>query len=89
MMLHREEYYHKQDPDWAEQNPDKVGIAELILAKQRNGPTGTVEMTWDGNSTSFRTISHAVPPSSAGRPRPAMPARAPVGRPGDDDDIPI
>jgi len=89
MMLHREEYYHKQDPDWAEQNAEKVGIAELILAKQRNGPTGTVEMTWDGNSTSFQTISHAVPPVSAGRPRPTMTARSPAGRPGDDDDIPI
>jgi replicative DNA helicase len=89
MMLHREEYYHKQDPDWAEQNADKVGVAELILAKQRNGPTGTVDMSWDGNSTSFRSISYAVPPQETGRPRPAAAARIPAGRAVDDDDIPI
>jgi replicative DNA helicase len=41
-MLHREEYYHQAEPEWADLNPDKVGLAELIIAKQRNGPTGTV-----------------------------------------------
>jgi len=61
-MLHREEYYHRADPEWEEQNPDKVGVAELILAKQRNGPTGVVELSWDAGSTKFRTLSHAAPP---------------------------
>jgi len=99
MMLHREEYYHKSDPDWAEQNPDRVGLAELILAKQRNGPTGTVEMVWDSNSTSFRSISYAVPPGSrsgsgsgSGSRSGAgggAPPRAPVRMSDDDDGIPI
>jgi replicative DNA helicase len=68
MMLHREEYYHRADPEWAEANRDKVGLAELIVAKQRNGPTGTVEMTWDSASTAFRSISYATPPETAGMP---------------------
>jgi len=53
-LLHREEYYHLQNPEWIEENPDKKGLAELIIAKQRNGPTGTVEMTWDSRVTRFR-----------------------------------
>jgi replicative DNA helicase len=54
MMLHREEYYHRDDPDWGIANPDKVGVGEIIIAKQRNGPTGTVHLTWDAGSTRYR-----------------------------------
>ena len=54
MLLHREEYYHKDDRDWVAENPDKVGVAELIISKQRNGPTGTVELTWIADCTRFR-----------------------------------
>jgi len=74
MMLHREEYFHRADPEWEEANPDKVGIAELILTKQRNGPTGTVNMTWDSASTAFRSISYATPPHASGRPVSPPPA---------------
>lgn len=54
VLLHREEYYHIQDPAWADENPDKVGVAELIIAKQRNGPTGVVRLTWDNSVTRFK-----------------------------------
>jgi replicative DNA helicase len=62
MLLHREEYYHTQSPDWALENPDKVGIAEIIIAKQRNGPTGVVRLRWNSGSTRFANVdfsSHA------------------------------
>jgi replicative DNA helicase len=65
MMLHREEYYHKSDPNWADENPDKVGTAEVILAKQRNGPTGTVHLVWDGNTTRFKNQAYGAPPEEA------------------------
>jgi len=62
LMLHREEYYHQGDPEWSESNLDKVGVAELIFAKQRNGPTGVVKLVWDQGATCFRSFSSRVPP---------------------------
>lgn len=49
MFIHREEYY---DPD----TPDK-GVAELIIAKQRNGSLGTVKLGWKGEYTWFSDLS--------------------------------
>ena len=49
MLLHREDYYHKGEVDYAQTN-----IAEVIVEKQRNGPTGMVELVFDGRSTRFR-----------------------------------
>jgi replicative DNA helicase len=57
MMLHREEYYHLQDPNWIEANPQKANVAEVLVLKQRNGPTGTVELFWDSRSTAFRNLA--------------------------------
>lgn len=45
MMLYRDEYYH---PD-----TEKKNIGEVIITKQRNGPTGTVELVWMGQYTKF------------------------------------
>ena len=47
-FLYRDEYY---TPESAKKN-----VAELIIAKQRNGPTGTIELLWDGFCTRFRTL---------------------------------
>ena len=49
MFIHREEYY---DPE----TPDK-NIAELIIAKQRNGSLGTVKLGWKGEYTWFMDLS--------------------------------
>jgi len=62
MMLHREEYYHRNDPEWSESNPEKVGVAELIMAKQRNGPTGVLRLSWDERSMRFRDHADITPP---------------------------
>lgn len=47
-FLYREDYYN---PD-----TDKKNIAEVIIAKQRNGPTGTVELVWLPKFTKFASL---------------------------------
>ena len=48
MFIYRDDYYH---PD-----TEKKGIAEIIIAKQRNGPIGTVELAWLPDYTKFVNI---------------------------------
>ena len=56
MMLHREAYYHRGDPEWLDQNPDKANVAEVIVAKQRNGPTGAVNLQFRGSILRFENL---------------------------------
>lgn len=49
MFLYRDDYYNPET--------DKKNIAEVIIAKQRNGPTGTVELAWLGQYTKFANIA--------------------------------
>jgi len=56
-LLHREDYYRMSEPDF---QPDN--IAEVIIAKQRNGPTGTVKLAFMNKTTRFENLStHADP----------------------------
>ncbi|MHC4716108.1 MAG: replicative DNA helicase [Planctomycetota bacterium] len=41
MLLHREDYYHRGDPDYV-----PTGVTELIVAKQRNGPVDSIPLTF-------------------------------------------
>lgn len=50
MFLYRDEVYNKR-----EDNP-KQGIAEVIIGKQRNGPTGSVELAYVGAYTAFEEL---------------------------------
>ncbi|MCA9303706.1 MAG: hypothetical protein KC996_06260, partial [Phycisphaerales bacterium] len=36
-------------------NRDKLNLTELIIAKQRNGPTGTVKLVWDNSIVRFKS----------------------------------
>ena len=50
-FLYREEYYLRdKTPE------DKIGIAEIILAKHRNGPTGSIELRFFNNITRFENL---------------------------------
>ena len=55
MFLHREAYYNNQARKDGDPAPDNV--AEVIVAKQRNGPLGTVKLAWLGEYTLFDNLS--------------------------------
>jgi replicative DNA helicase len=48
MFLYRDEYYHEDS--------EKKNIGEVIIAKQRNGKTGKIELTWLGQYTRFHNL---------------------------------
>jgi len=52
MLLHREDYYKRNDKDY---EPDNT--AQVIIAKQRNGPTGTVPLIFREKFTRFENMS--------------------------------
>ncbi len=49
MMMYREDYYKPDTPD--------KGTAEVIIGKQRNGPTGTVRLSFIGEYTRFENLA--------------------------------
>ena len=48
LLIYREDFY---DP-----NTTRKGIADIIIAKQRNGPTGDVQLTFLGQYTKFENF---------------------------------
>jgi replicative DNA helicase len=50
-FIYRDEVYNEESPD--------KGIAEIIIGKQRNGPIGTVKLTFLGKYTRFENYSGA------------------------------
>ena len=50
MFIYRDDYYNKDS--------DKKGVAEIIIAKQRNGPIGTIELAWLPDYTKFANMQH-------------------------------
>lgn len=49
MFIYRDEYYNEESPD--------KGIAEIIIGKQRNGPTGTSRLAFLGHFTRFENLT--------------------------------
>jgi replicative DNA helicase len=59
VFIYRDDVYNK-----AEDNPNE-GIAELILAKQRNGPTGTVKLAFLDKYTRFENLAREDAPQQS------------------------
>jgi replicative DNA helicase len=56
-FIYRDEVYNPSD--------ENKGLAELIIAKHRNGETGTIELVFLGDTTSFRNLDrHGGPPAA-------------------------
>jgi replicative DNA helicase len=53
-FIHREEYYDRE-------NEDLKGKAEIIIAKQRNGPTGSIQLAYLADYTRFENLQHGDP----------------------------
>lgn len=53
MFLYRDDYYNHDS--------EKKGITEIIIAKQRNGPIGTVELAWLPEYQKFANLEHRQP----------------------------
>jgi len=57
VLLHREDYYHRGDADYQENHE-----AEIIVAKQRNGPTSVIKFLFNEKFTRFENLSYAQEP---------------------------
>lgn len=53
LMLYRDEYYNRKT--------ETPGIAEVIIAKHRDGPSGSIELIWDETCLKFRNLNHQTP----------------------------
>ena len=60
MMLYREDYYKEQNNDESKENIPidevRVDIAQVLIQKNRHGPTGTVKLAWNPDFTLFTTL---------------------------------
>lgn len=50
MFIYRDDYYNADS--------EEAGISEIIIAKQRSGPTGTVKLAWLSQYTKFANLEH-------------------------------
>ena len=63
MFIYRDDYYYSRE-DWESQHPDREypeGIADIIIAKHRNGPTGQVSLRFIPQLAKFNNITNQEP----------------------------
>ena len=59
LFIYRDDVYHTKE-DWEKRNPEKLypkGIADIIVAKHRNGPTGQVKLFFRERIAKFENLS--------------------------------
>jgi replicative DNA helicase len=59
LFIYRDEYYYDEE-SWAKEHPNEeypAGLAEVIIAKHRNGPTGDIKLRFDHNLAKFENVA--------------------------------
>ena len=55
MFIYREDYYNKGESEEEENIKARAkGLSEVIIAKHRNGPVGTIKLLFQGSITKFK-----------------------------------
>ncbi len=74
LLLYRESYYNREESD-----PEKRALTELIIGKQRNGPTGTVKIAFleqyakfDNIAPNFQSLPQQLPPQEGMEEQPEI-----------------
>ena len=65
MFVYRDEYYYRTEEDWLKEHPNEeypAGLADVIIAKHRNGPTGEVKLRFESTLAKFENM--AVDPTA-------------------------
>ncbi len=60
-FIYRDEFYYRTEEEWLADHPDKEyprEIADIIVAKHRNGPTGQVKMRFRHSRTKFENLEN-------------------------------
>lgn len=63
-FIYRDEYYYPNEDEWRKEHPDQeypAGIATIIIAKHRNGPTGEVNLRFVPRYARFENIANEEP----------------------------
>ena len=63
IFIYRDDYYYKTEEEWRADFPDRdypAGIATIIIAKHRNGPTGEINLHFVPQTTSFDDMDKDV-----------------------------
>jgi replicative DNA helicase len=69
LFVYRDEYYYKTEEDWSKEHPNEeypAGLADVIIAKHRNGPTGEIKLRFQSVLAKFENM--AIDPSAPVNP---------------------
>ena len=60
LFVYRDEYYYRTEEDWLKEHPNEeypAGLADVIVAKHRNGPTGELKLRFDTTLAKFENMA--------------------------------
>jgi replicative DNA helicase len=60
LFVYRDEYYYRTEEDWLKEHPNEEypsGLADVIIAKHRNGPTGEVKLRFESTLAKFENMA--------------------------------